>query len=400
MKALPILLGGDLNCYSMALAFHEAGISPSVALGRYRLGVTSYSKVVKSFVDGRMCYEEGRIRAILDLADRYPERQPILIGCTDEYASFLSRQKGAFPPSFFIPSPEADLLRYADKECFWSACRSEGLSVPQTIFLHEGETPPRDLPFGYPVVVKPAVSEDYWHHPFPGMRKVWFLKRYSEVCECYERIRASGYRGTVLLQERIPSEDADNYVLTLYSDRSGMVRGSAFGRVLLEEHTPRGMGNHAAILTERQPSEAKRLIAFVEKIGYCGFSNFDFLRNSETGEIYVLEMNLRQGRSNHYMTAAGLNPAGLILADWRGEESPPYMETIPDVFWYSVPLSVVYSRMKDRALAERLRRLEKAGRTVSPFYGKYELAGNPLRRLFVREHERRVKKRARALAFE
>ena len=39
-------------------------------------------------------------------------------------------------------------------------------------------------------------------------------------------------------------------VLTSYSDRNGKVKMMCLGHVLLEEHTPHGLGNHAVIITE------------------------------------------------------------------------------------------------------------------------------------------------------
>ncbi len=394
MKVLPILLGGDLNCYSMALAFYEAGVSHSVALGRYRLGVTSFSRFAKQVIDKDMESDEGRRRAIYRVMSMYPGFRPILVGCTDEYASFLIRERESFPEEVIIPSPSIEALAYADKEIFGAACAKNDIRVPRTVVLKESESVPYVLPFLYPVVMKPAVSEEYWHHPFAGMRKVWFPRSRQEAEDILGKMRAAGYRGTVLLQEKLPICDTDNYVLTVYSDRTGRARAMAYGRVLLEEHTPRGLGNHAAILTMPAPPIAKKLLAFLDEIGYSGFANFDLIMHPHTGELYVLEMNLRQGRSNHYMTAAGLNPAGLLLSDHCAREPLPFSVAIPDVLWHSVPLSVVYSQVKEGALCDRLRRLEARGRAVSPLHIRAELCGNPLRRLFVTEHERRVRKRS------
>ena len=40
---------------------------------------------------------------------------------------------------------------------------------------------------------------------------------------------------------------------------------------------------------------------------YNGLFNFDFKIDSKTGEIYVFEMNIRQGRTFYYSTLAGVN---------------------------------------------------------------------------------------------
>lgn len=396
MKILPILLGGDLNCYGMALAFHGIGAPKSLALGKYRLGVTSFSRFVKQVIDERMGTDAGRRAVITEVSGRHPELRPILIGCTDEYASYLSREREAFGDRFIIPSPSPSLWRYGDKSFFWEECLKRGFPTPKTVLLRGDSPIPEVVPFLYPAVMKPAVSEEYWRHPFDGMCKVWFPKSAHEAEKIRRKIRESGYRGTLLLQERIPATDADNYVLTTYSDRRGRVKAVAFGHVLLEEHTPRGLGNHAAILTESPPPMVEGVIAFLEEIGYSGFANFDFLRHRQNGMLYLLEMNLRQGRSNHYMMAAGLNPAGLIFDDHLLEKELSYRSTATDILWYSTPLDVLYSRVKDPAILMKIEELAKSGRMISPFCERGDLRRNPLRRVYIHEHERRARRRALA----
>lgn len=394
MKILPILLGGDLNCYGMALAFHGIGVKKCLALGKYRLGVTAFSRFVGQVIDKRMETDAGRRAVITEVSGRFPDLRPVLIGCTDEYASFLCREREAFGERFVIPSPPPSALQYQDKTTFWEECLKRGLLTPKTVVLRGEEPVPSVVPFLYPAVLKPAVSEEYWRHPFDGICKVWFPKTAHEAEEIRRRIRAAGYRGAILLQERLPVEDIDNYVLTTYSDRHGRVKAAAFGRVLAEEHTPRGLGNHAAILTESLPPVAEEISAFLNDIAYRGFANFDFLRNPKNGMLYLLEMNLRQGRSNHYMMAAGLNPAGLIYADYFLEEELPFQKAVSDVLWYSVPLKVLFSRVKDPALLSKMKTLMERGWAVSPFYERGDIKGNFLRRAYVYEHERRARRRA------
>lgn len=400
MNILPILLGGDLNCYSMALAFYEAGCPRSFALGRYRLGVTSFSRIVEQRLDPEMKNDAGRHRLINRLVSEYPDKTPILMGCTDEYASFLIREEAAFDGRFVIPSPPPSMLKYANKSVFMDTCKRYGIAVPRTVVLHVGEIVPNDLPFAYPIVLKPALSEEYWHHPFLGMRKVWFPQSRHEALTICDKIRRAGYCGALLLQKRLEIADSDNYVLTTYSDRLGRVCAAAYGRVLLEEHTARGLGNHAAILTQKMPEMCYKILSFLDDIGYRGFANFDLVKDPESGRYFVFEMNLRQGRSNHYMTAAGLNPAALVIADRVRGQKMGFAEASADIFWHSVPREVIYSQLKDAALRRHLHDLTNMGRALSPFHMGVDLSKNPLRRLFVMEHERRIRKRCRMVAAE
>ena len=52
---LPVLLGADLNCYSVARAFHEAYGVKSHAFGRYVLGATQHSKIIDFTVVEELC---------------------------------------------------------------------------------------------------------------------------------------------------------------------------------------------------------------------------------------------------------------------------------------------------------------------------------------------------------
>ncbi len=389
-----ILLGADLNCYGMARAFYEAGYGRCEAYGKYRLGITQFSRFVRCHADRRMESEEGRLALLRRVGRRLRGQGALLVGCTDEYASFLIRNREELSDFFTVPSPPATALPYADKEIFRLACCARHIPTPRTVPLLGACEVPSSLPFPMPCVLKPATSEAYWRTPFPGMRKVYYPKSREEAEQIRRQIRAAGYRDAILLQEKIPGEESENFVLTVYCDRNARVRAAVCGRVLCEEHTPRGMGNHAAILTCALPPISEGLFAFLEEIGYCGFANFDLFRNAETGEMPVLEMNLRQGRSNHYMTAASCNPAELLVRDWIEKERLSFRCGREEILWYSIPLPLVLSRLTDDTLRLRCRRAIEQGRAVSALHAAADLNRNRLRMLFLREHERRIFKRA------
>ena len=46
-KIYPVLIGADMNCYTLARAFHEAYGVRSYAFGRWAMGDTMYSRLVR-----------------------------------------------------------------------------------------------------------------------------------------------------------------------------------------------------------------------------------------------------------------------------------------------------------------------------------------------------------------
>ena len=93
------------------------------------------------------------------------------------------------------------------------------------------------------------------------------------------------------------------------------------GHTMVEAHTPKGLGNHAAIVTEPVSSLpcAEAIKNMLEAIGYTGFSNFDLKFTGKEGDFRAFEINLRQGRSNYYVTSCGMNIARLAHEKWEDE---------------------------------------------------------------------------------
>ena len=84
---------------------------------------------------------------------------------------------------------------------------------------------------------------------------------------------------------------------------------------MLEEHSPEGIGSYAAIINGYDEKLNQQMKNFLEGIGYVGFANFDMKYDHRDGTYKLFEMNLRQGRSSYYVTAAGYNLAKWLVDD-------------------------------------------------------------------------------------
>ena len=381
---IPVLLGADLNCYNVARAFHEAYGVPSYAFGRYAVSATKYSRIVLFTAVPELDSEPVMLKTLTDFAAAHPDGRLILFGCTDDYAAMIIRNKDKLP-RYTCACPAPSFLETVSKKAeFYEICEKYGIPYPKTVVLTAAAAEERlsedTLGFPYPLIVKPSSSVAYWKHPFDGMKKVYTAHDPAEAARIIGDIYAAGYDDKMIVQEMIPGGDEHMRVLTAFSDQNGRVRAMCLGHTMIEEHTPKGLGNHAAIVTEPVTSLpfAGKIRAMLEDMGYTGFSNFDIKYTGEGDDFRVFEINLRQGRSNYYVTAAGISIARLAAETYTdGGDSCVLNEN--EWFWHHVPRSVAYTYTEDDALVERARALRKAGRESSSLWYKPDVRATPLR---------------------
>ena len=393
---IPVLLGADLNCYSVARAFHEAFGVKSYAFGRYELGPTKYSKLVKFNSMENADVPEVVLPVLEAFAKEHENALLFLVGCTDAYADLIIENKDFLSRYYFYACPKAELAKkLISKEAFYEMCIAYGMDFPKTVIVKDVSEVDKlsALPFPYPIILKPSSSIRYWQNPFNGMKKVYKVNTPEEAKEIANVIFSSGYDDSLIIQDFIPGDDSRMYVLTAYCDQSAKVKMMCMGHVLLEEHTPKGIGNHVAILTEYHEELMHTVRAFLENIGYTGFANFDIKFDERDGKFKIFEINLRQGRSNYYVTHSGANIAKLLVADAMGEMDEEANMIREPSFWHTVPKKIIYSYIKNEDTLRTVKALVKKGNSASSFFYSYDLRMNPLRFAYVMIHNRRYFKK-------
>ncbi|WP_298733241.1 ATP-grasp domain-containing protein [uncultured Subdoligranulum sp.] len=391
---IPVFLGADLNCYNFARAFHEAYGVESYAFGRYAMAPTKYSKIVHFTIVPDIDNEPTMLRVLHDFAKEHAGKRLYLFGCTDDYAAMIIRRKAELP-EYIAPGPAADLYGSIQKKAeFYEVCDKFGIPYPTTKVLtapvDAGELTEEKLGFAYPIIVKPSSSVAYWKFPFDGMKKVYTAADPAEAAAIVKQIYGSGYPDKMILQKMVPGGDDHMRVLTAFSDENGKVRAMCLGHTMVEEHTPHGLGNHAAIVTEDTTALplVENIRQMLEACHYTGFSNFDIKCSDEPGDFRVFEINLRQGRSNYYVTAAGMNIAKLVVEKWNDGGTDCVLNR-NEVFWHHVPAKVAFTHTEDKKLVAHAQGLKAQGKEAcSLLYGP-DLRLNPLRTACVLEQLRR-----------
>ena len=394
---VPVLLGADLNCYNIARAFHMKYGVKSYAFARYAISATKYSRIVHFTCVPDIDHDSVMLDTLHRFADAHIGDRMVLFGCTDDYVAMIIRNREELS-DFVIPYPPKEMLTTVSKKAeFYEMCDKFGIPHPDTVVITEKTTAdalsPEKLGFSYPIIVKPSSSVDYWKHSFNGMKKVYTADSPERAAKIVNEIYSSGYPEKIILQEFIAGGDSQMRVFTCFSDEHGKVRAMCLGHTMLEEHTPKGLGNHAAIVTEPVSSLpiADKIKNMLEALGYTGFSNFDIkLREGTKDDFRVFEINLRQGRSNFYLTSAGLNVAYLANEVYESDGNDcNKVENV--VFWHHIPKSTAYKYTEDKALVEKAKKLAREGREFSSVWYTPDMRFNPLRIVCVLEQLRRQK---------
>lgn len=394
----PVLLGGDANAYGMARSFYEEYGVPSVAIGKGAFHICQHSKLVDFKVcEPRLEEDDVFVDTLLSYARSHKGAPLLLVPCGDNYTKMLVRNQDKLREHyrFTIMSPDQyDLV--CTKERFYHTCERYGLTFPETCEITAQTAKGFEPPFPYPVVVKPSSSVAYWNCDFPGKKKVFVVNTPDEMRRILEGVYSSSYQDSLIVQDFIPGDDTHMRVMNCYSDSKGVVKMMVLGDVLLEEHTPAGIGSYGAIMTGYNEGINASIKGFLEEIGYVGFSNFDLKYDERDDSFKLFEINPRQGRSSYFCSASGKNLARYLVRDAvYGEDKPLEVATLEDeVLWTMIPLSVIREYVSNPEALARAERLISEGKVSRSYWTRDDRS--LLRYISYRMNQRHYREQYRA----
>lgn len=367
----PVLLGSDFNVYGMARAFHEAYGVKSIALASAQLSPTKYSSIVDVRPQAGFNTPDIFIKVMHSFMRKHQhdsETSYILIACGDGYAELVSMFLDELSDFFICPYIAHDLhKKLENKKDFYALCEAYDMPYPQTVFVAAEESDQIDslvdeLPFDYPMVLKPNNSISYLQTTFEGKKKAFFIDSADEMRQVLKRIYTNGYPDEMIIQDMIPGDDTHMRVLNAYVDQHHHVRMMSLGHAILEDPAPAGVGNYLAILPDKNDEICRRIKYFLEDINYTGFANFDMKYDRRDGQYKLFEINLRQGRSSFFVTLSGENMASQVVDDYV--KQVPFKATTyvkGEAVWLGAPKSLITRYVDDQDLVNEVKRLYKAG---------------------------------------
>ncbi len=360
---MPVILGSDHNAYGVARSFHEEYGINSKAAGVGRLDPTRDSQIISVDVFEHFKQGEVFVERLTGLARELKKDNDylILLACNENYAELVVRNREALKNNYIMPFVDEALMdQLIWKENFYRLCDQYNLDYPKTVICSRESRDSISIDFEYPVVIKPDDSVSYFDTAFRGKKKAYVAADEKEARAIIDRIYSSAYKNKLIIQEYIPGDDTCMRVLYAYCGQDRKVKMMCLGRILLQDCTPLLIGNYLAVANEYNEELYSRYRAFLEAIGYRGFTNIDLKFDRRDGKFKVFEVNIRQGRSSYFVTGSGYNLARYLVEDsvYNLQQDPVFADN--EHLWLGVPRGLLFKYLEDRSLKAYAKKLIRA----------------------------------------
>lgn len=343
MEFLPVILGTDWNAYGVASSFHKAYQIKSVALGMreqiYTRGLDFLElEVFENFTDPEVFVNE-----LLAFSKRHANKLLLLIPCSDYYTQLIISSQDRLKDAYLFNLIDLDLYNTLEsKKDFYALCEDLGVSYPKTFIVTKDNYHNLDLPFDFPVIAKPNDSFKWLNvDHFEGYKKAYKVEDMASLVQIMDKAYAHAYDDVFIVQDFIPGDSDQMYVVNAYVDKDGHLRMTHGAQTALDEVLPNDIGNYNALISGDYPNLIAEAKTFLEKINYRGYANLDFKFDERDQKFKLFEINIRQGRSSMYMTYAGNNFVTYLVDDLVYQNNKPHYNHTNEHLWYLVAEQVL-----------------------------------------------------------
>lgn len=313
-KFLPIILGSDLNTYSIAREIHEAYDIKSVVATSVILLPCVDSQIINFYKKENFSKDPAVFKEVLDkIYDDYKKDYEnfIIFAPDDVMRTFALNNVDKLNFEPIMPYADQEVIKgLATKNDFYEKIKDLDLA-PKTFVANIKNY--KDLDYPENVFIKPDNDVLYKTLNFDGWQKGYHSRSKEETFKILENIFNNGYDHNVIVQEFIEGGDGTEYSVEGYRSKS-TISMSICKNILLDKRVE-WIGNFVGKIDSDQEILYDYARDLLESLGIYGLFNIDFKQDINTGKFYAFEINLRQGRSHYYATLNGVNTSKLAIDD-------------------------------------------------------------------------------------
>lgn len=260
--------------------------------------------------------EEGAVQELKKLVDSCDD-EPVIIPTGDEWALLLAKHRDTLSGSAKLcVASERVVELLLNKDQFGSWAEERDYSVPQTFEPHELEEVPSEA---YPIAAKPKDPKDETvdfrlevMHDESEARQ--FVDENESILEA------------IVFQEYVRGMSDSMFTVGVYADE-GTILGLFTGRKV--RGYPPDVGDCKVGQVESVPDDLVTTAEnLCEELGYTGIAEFEYKRDAESGDYYLIEVNPRSWSWVGITPDCGVNLPRLAYSDLHAtleveNEDPP-----------------------------------------------------------------------------
>jgi len=273
--------------------------------------------------------EEGFIEDMVEYASKQ-SLKPVLFPCADPYVELIDRYYDRLSSVFLLTYKTPGLAtQVLDKSSVDALAIMHGLRIPSTFHQNDPLLLEKVAQVGYPFVIKGSISSEF----VKNFRVKLFVANNEEQLKNYLQM-CTQKNVSVIIQQMIPGFDDHMYTYDAYVNYEKEVIAATSCQKLRQYPINYG----ASVYTKHEYVEELHTIGapFLSAIGWSGFAEIEFKKHAQTGEFYMIEVNVRTTNLNELLRKVGINFPYLAYAEALGLplEGTFVTTTQPYVFWY------------------------------------------------------------------
>lgn len=308
-----IITGGDFMGLGVIRSLGRKGIPVHVLDHEFSIG--RFSRYCRSFtVAPSPTKEIEYLSFLLAFSKKLKAGRWVLYANNDRVVGLLSKHKKILEEHYYIPTPGWEVIKYVyNKKNAYQLAESLGIPTPRTYYPQDISDVEK-LDMSFPVIIKPATRDNF----FDIFRKKAFLIRDRQhLLQTYQKVCDFMDPSEVLIQEFIPVGPKH-----LYSFCPFFKEGKVVARIMARRSRQHPMDfGHSTTFAETVhiPELEDMGKKFLEKIGYYGLAEVEFMFDTRDKKYKFLEVNARVWGWHTLAIGAGIDLPYLLFQDIIGQ---------------------------------------------------------------------------------
>jgi D-aspartate ligase len=321
-----LVVGGDYQGLGIARSLGRQGI-PVVVLDD-ELSIARVSRYVQRSERVAALREPGEtVEALLGVGERLGLQGWVLFPTREETVAAISRNRDRLAEIYRVPTPSWEtVLRAWDKRETYALAERLGVDAPRCWFPRSEEDLAQ-VPTGSPVVVKPAIKENFF---YATSAKAWRADTRDELVDAYRRARKVIAPEEIIIQEMIPGGGQEQLAYCAFFTGGEAVASMTVRR---RRQHPSDFGRASTFVeTVELPEIVGPSEEFLRAAGYYGLVELEYKRDPRDGRAKLLDVNARTWGYHSLGAAAGVDFPYLLYRHQLGYRVEPGRSR-PGVRW-------------------------------------------------------------------